>query len=299
MRLLVNVGIGLVLVTGAWAQQPGSSAAPVTIEKVELQAASRPVGGLMARRMRERGEEPKPTPGSRIAGHLAKPQGDGPFPAVVVLPDCIGLTPFVRETLTAQFASWGYVTLVVDSWTSRNAQAGCFLNGQEPPGVDRVADAYGALFHLAGLPFVQRDRVGVLGFATGGVFVLTLSEPQTQSSVVNDQSLGFKAGVVYYAPCAALELIQKPAFPLLILAAREDRRTGVQACEKAARPASADGNPVEVQVYPDVTHGFADPHWGANGEILGFPAAYDPKASEDALARTHEFLDRSMGRGPR
>jgi dienelactone hydrolase len=299
VRFLVGVGIGLVLAIGAWAQTSGSALPPVAVEKVDLQAASRPVGGLMARKMRERGEEPKPTPGDRIDGHLAKPGGDGPFPAVVVLPDCIGLTPFVRETLTAQLASWGYATLVVDSWTSRKAQAGCFLNGQEPPGVDRVADAYGGLFYLASQPFVQRDRVGLLGFATGGVFVLTLAEPQTQSSVVNDQNLGFRAGVVYYAPCAALELIQKPAFPLLILAGRDDRRTGVQTCEKGARPASPEGNPVEVHVYPDVKHGFADPHWGAAGEILGFPAAYDPKAAEDGLARTREFLDNTLGGKPR
>jgi dienelactone hydrolase len=248
----------------------------------------------MARKMRERGEEPKPTPGDRIEGHLAKPGGDGPFPAVVVLPDCIGLTPFIRETLTSHLASWGYVALVIDSWSTRHAQAGCFLNGQEPPGVDRIADAYGGLFYLAGLPFVQRDRVGLLGFATGGVFVLTLAEPQTQSSVVNDKSLGFKAGVVYYAPCAALGLIPKPAFPLLVLAGRDDRRTGVQNCEEVARPASTEVNPVEVQIYPGVTHGFADPYWGATGEILGFPAAYDPKAAEDALARAHAFLDRTL-----
>ena len=87
----------------------------------------------MARKMRERGEEPKPTPGDHINGYLAKPGGDGPFRAILVLPDCIGLTPFVRETLTARLASWGYVALVIDSWTTRNAQAGCFLNGQEPP----------------------------------------------------------------------------------------------------------------------------------------------------------------------
>jgi dienelactone hydrolase len=292
MRFLIGLSVGLVLATAAWAQTPGEPVS-VKVERVELQAASRPIGGLMARKMRERGEEPKPTQGDRIEGHLAKPQGDGPFPAVVVLPDCIGLTPFVRETLTARLASWGYVTLVVDSWTSRHAEAGCLLNGQEPPGVDRIADAYGGLFYLAGLPFVQRDRVSLLGFATGGVFVLTLAEPQTQSSVVNDKNLGFRAGVVYYAPCAALGLIQKPAFPLLILAGRDDQRTRVQTCEEVARPASGDDNPVEVQVYPGVKHGFADPYWGATGEILGFPAAYDAKAAEDALLRAREFLDRT------
>lgn len=293
MRSLIGLSVGLVLATAAWAQTPGN---PVSVkaERVEFEAASRPVGGLMARRMRERGEEPKPTLGGRIEGQLAKPNGDGPFPAVVVLPDCIGLTPFVRETLTGQLAAWGYVTLVVDSWTSRNAQAGCLLNGQEPPSVDRIADAYGGFFYLAGLPFVQRNRVGLLGFATGGVFVLTLAEPQTQSSVVNAENLSFKAGVVYYAPCGSLGLNQKPAFPLLILAGRDDQRTGVQTCEQVARPASGDGNSVEVQVYPGVKHGFADPYWATTHEILGFPAAFDRNTSEDALARAHAFLNRNL-----
>jgi dienelactone hydrolase len=91
----------------------------------------------------------------------------------------------------------------------------------------------------------------------------------------------------------------KAAFPLLILAGRDDQRTGVQTCEDVARPGSAEGNPVEVHVYPGVKHGFADPHWGTTGEILGFPAAYDPGAAEDALARAHEFLDRTVkGKSP-
>src|SRR6478736_4237836 len=107
MRSLFGVALGLVLAMGAGAQTPRSDPAAVQVEKVELQAAARPVGGLMARRMRERGEEPKPTPGGLIEGYLAKPSGDGPFPAVVVLPDCIGVTPFVRETLPARLASWG------------------------------------------------------------------------------------------------------------------------------------------------------------------------------------------------
>lgn len=253
----------------------------------------------MARKMRERGEEPKPTPGDRIEGYLAKPKGDGPFPAVVVLPDCIGLTPFIRQTLTARLASWGYVALVVDSWTTRHAQAGCFLNGQEPPGVDRVADAYGALFYLARMPFVRRDEVGLLGYATGSVFVLTLSEPQSQSSVVNEQNLGFKAGVAYYPECSALGQVQKAAFPLLILVGQDDQRTRAQACKEIARPASEGGTFIGVQVYPGVKHGFADPYWGATGEILGVPATYDANAAEDALSRTHDFLDHfTKGKAP-
>jgi dienelactone hydrolase len=141
--------------------------------------------------------------------------------------------------------------------------------------------------------------VGLLGFATGGVFVLTLAEPQAQSSVVNDENLGFKAGIAYYPECTALGLVQKSAFPLLILVGKDDQRTRAQACEEIARPASGEGNPIEVQVYPGVKHGFADPYWGASGEILGFPAAYDLGAAENALSRAHEFLDRAVkGKSP-
>jgi dienelactone hydrolase len=173
------------------------------------------------------------------------------------------------------------------------------LNGQESPGVDRIADAYGGLFYLSGLPFVQRDRAGLLGFATGGLFVLTLAEPQAQSSVVNVAHLGFRAGIAYYPACAALGLIQKTAFPLLILVGRDDERTRAKACDEVARPASGEGNSVEIQVYPGVKHGFAEPYWGAGGEILGFPAAYDQNASKDALSRTREFIDRNVsGKSP-
>ena len=161
--------------------------------------------------------------------------------------------------------------------------------------MDRIADAYGGLFHLAGLPFVKRDRVGLVGFATGAIFVLTLAEPQSQSSVVNVENLGFRAGVAYYPPCGALGLNQKTAFPLLILMGRDDRRALARACEEVARPASGEGNSVEVQIYPGVKHGFADPHWGTSGEVLGFPAAYEPNAAEDSLSRAREFLNRAVG----
>jgi dienelactone hydrolase len=292
VRLLIGACAGLAFVTVAWAQTPRAIPAPIVLKKVDVQAASRPVGALMARKMRERGEEPRPTAGDRIDGYLAKPDGDGPFPAVVILPDCIGVTPFLCDTLPTRLASLGYVSLVLDSKTSRNAQAGC-QSGREPPGVDRIGDAHGG-FHVAGLPFVQRDRVGLLGFATGSTFVLTLAEPQTRSSVVNPENIEFRTGVAYYPLCAGLGLVEKTTFPLLILVGRDDQRTLARACEEVARPASAGSNSVDVHVYSGVKHGFADPHWGAAGEVVGYPTAYDAAAAEDSLMRVGEFLNRTL-----
>src|SRR4051812_34562006 len=120
LRCLILSCVGLVLGTGAWAQTPGPEPGSGVVKPADFQAASQPVGGLMARTMRERREEPKAAPGDRINFYLAKPDGDGPFPAVVILPACIGVTPFVRDTLTSRLPSWSYVGLVVDSWRSRN-----------------------------------------------------------------------------------------------------------------------------------------------------------------------------------
>jgi dienelactone hydrolase len=49
-----------------------------------------------------------------LTGKLTKPQGDGPFPAVVLMHGCTGIGKH-QEDWAARFASWGYVALQVDS----------------------------------------------------------------------------------------------------------------------------------------------------------------------------------------
>src|SRR5829696_7921767 len=120
-----------------------------TPEKVAFESASRPLGRLHERRARERGEDPKPSPGKRIEAYLTRPQGNGPFPAIVLLPRCQGLRPSIQETMPQRLASWGFVTLAVDSLATRNVQDPC-----ANAAVDHFADAYGGLSYLAYLPFV-------------------------------------------------------------------------------------------------------------------------------------------------
>src|SRR5215210_1385447 len=95
--------------------QPAAPPATGTFmtEKVGLESASRPLGRLQARRARERGEVPKPTPGERIEAYLTKPAGEGPFPAVLLLARCNGFTPSVQEAMPQRLASWGFVTLTI------------------------------------------------------------------------------------------------------------------------------------------------------------------------------------------
>ena len=106
---------------------------------------------------------------------IEKPDGPGPFPAVVILHDCSGLGPrssgaparWARE-LSAQ----GYVILIPDSFTTRGHPDGVCTDASPSRGEvapsRRVRDAYAALAHARALPYVDGRRVGLMGGSHGG-----------------------------------------------------------------------------------------------------------------------------------
>src|SRR5207344_1976414 len=58
--------------------------------------------------------------GSRqLEGYLARPEGDGPFPGIVVIHEIFGLNENMKD-ITRRFADQGYVALGVDLFAGRN-----------------------------------------------------------------------------------------------------------------------------------------------------------------------------------
>jgi dienelactone hydrolase len=76
------------------------------------------LGQVQQRQARERGEMPAKVPDA-IEAYLSKPDGSGPFPAVVYPRGCNGLSTNTRNGMAELITSWGYVSLVVDSFTTR------------------------------------------------------------------------------------------------------------------------------------------------------------------------------------
>src|SRR5262245_22234982 len=58
-------------------------------------------------------------PGDRIEGRLAKPDGAGPFPAVIGLHGCAGMHEATKQRLVDELVGRGYVLLLVDSYATR------------------------------------------------------------------------------------------------------------------------------------------------------------------------------------
>jgi hypothetical protein len=113
---------------------------------------------------------------------LYKPEGAGPFPALVLLHQCGGLRSATGSWQNMAVLDWakeavsrGYVTLVLDSLAPRSVDTVCMgaKNGVNFP--RGVRDAYQGGEHLRKMPFVDSQRVVFAGFSWGAMVGLLSS----------------------------------------------------------------------------------------------------------------------------
>ena len=95
-----------------------------------------------------------------ITAALFKPDGQGPFSAVVIMHDCSGLGPRssgAPERWARELMARRYVVLILDSFTTRGHAGGVCTNPApsraEVSPSRRVGDAYAALAHLRSFLF--------------------------------------------------------------------------------------------------------------------------------------------------
>src|SRR5207253_5684409 len=100
--------------------------------------------------------------GDRIQGDLAKPDGAGPYPAVIGLHGCAGMHDTTKQWLADELVAWGYVVLLVDRYATRGIEHACTSRAFVTL-LNRRSDAYGALVFLAGQTLVDQHRVPAVG----------------------------------------------------------------------------------------------------------------------------------------
>ena len=119
-----------------------------------------------------------------LTGKLTKPQGDGPFPAVILMHGCAGITGDI-DTWADRLANWGYVAIVLDSFGPRGEINICERIMAIPFNV-RSQDAYDAKSYLSGKAFVDRNRMAAIGFSHGGISTLCVASVLSQLRLYND-----------------------------------------------------------------------------------------------------------------
>ncbi len=259
-------------------------------ELVTFDSARYTVGGLQQRLARERGETLAAAPAEKIQAYLSKPGGSGPFPAIIHLHGCGGLSAEARATGAAQFTGWGYVALVVDSFTTRGLKDACLAT----PIVDRAADAWGALSYLSTLPFVDAKRIAVVGYSQGGIAALQVASLHDADSFELPDSLSYKAAVAFYPSCSAAD--DQMTMPTLVLIGELDDWSSAKECGWWLARRQGKGAPVKIVVYPGVFHSFDNPRLADGIRYFGHWLKYDAPTAERATIELRDFLTAQLSR---
>ena len=231
-------------------------------------------------------------PGDRIQGDLAKPDGAGPFPAVIGLHGCAGMHDTTKQRLADELVARGYVVLLVDSYATRHGTDHACTSSAFATFVRRRPDAYGALVFLAGQTFVDPQRVAAVGFSAGAWVTLSVAEPNSFEPFLPPGNLRFRAAAAFNPPCK--QAMARPGIPTLIFIGALDDWTPAADCSNKIASWGNDGPPVELVVYPGAHHGFYYPHLQPGMTLFDHWVEYNGEAADNASHRLHQFLDRHL-----
>ena len=214
-----------------------------------------------------------------MGAYLALPDGDGPFPGIVVIHEIFGLNENIRQ-IAQRFSQEGYVALAVDLF-STGSRVACLLrifHGMllRPLANGIVADLQAAVDFLKRWPEVDPGRVGVIGFCMGGSYALQLAcvaDPLTGSG----QALQ-AASVFYGMNPRPLESV---AHACPIVGSYPERDFTASAARQLEPLLEKHSIPHDIKIYPETRHSF----FNDTGP------GYRPEAAADAWRRTLAFFD--------
>ncbi len=223
----------------------------------------------------------------RLGAYVYRPSGDGPFPAVVILHGCGGVD-WHHKQWAKQVVAWGYIGLVVDSFSARDVRNICEYAWRVTP-IERAADIFGAVRFLETEPYVDAASIGILGFSNGAVAGLQAVQKNILH-VFELEAFPFKAAVLYYPWCNS-SLDQNIAVPTMIHIGDMDDWTQAYRCVELHKWMSRP-QMMQLNVYRGAYHAFDRPK--GKRTYLGHTLAYDPRAAEQALEKTRAFLERHL-----
>ena len=201
--------------------------------------------------------------GFELPAYVARPQGEGPFPAVVVVSEIFGVHAYIQD-VCRRLAHEGYAAIAPAFFVRAGDPAPLSDMAQvqaivAQAGYEQVmGDVSAALDWLNGQIWADSDRLGITGFCWGGKVVWQAVA----------RFAAFKAGVAWYGRLAPAEgasggdpwpvdLAADLKAPVLGLYGEQDRGiplTSVEAMREAlARAGRSDSR---IVVYPGAGHAF-------------------------------------------
>jgi dienelactone hydrolase len=242
--------------------------------------------------------------GVKLKGFVYRPEGKGPFPAIVAMHSCDGLGG-AGSPVAARYADWGdrlaaagFVVLFPDSFASRGLPPQCAVGQRvQRSGRERVGDADVARHWLQAQDDVVADRVSLLGWANGAVAALWTVRPRAAGK---DGKPDFRSAVAFSPGCRRLrDTAWSARAPTLILIGAKDDWAPASACEQMVAGARGRSARSAIVVYPGAYHDFDHPSLPLQARTgVAFAAGNsgpvhvgtDAAARADAIKRVPEWI---------
>jgi carboxymethylenebutenolidase len=225
-----------------------------------------------------------PTPRGEMPAHMAIPEGDGPWPGVVVIHDALGMSTDVRNQAD-WLASEGYLAAAPNLyyWGRRIS---CLISTVRL-GARPLSELDATRRWLADHERCT-GKVGVIGFCMGGDFALMMAPRH-----------GFSAASVNYGGATdALERALPAVCPIVGSYGAKDRWPGMRRVpDRLESMLTTAGVEHDIKVYPDAGHGFLNDHEPAELPVWVkaiaklAAASYHEPSARDARRRILDFFD--------
>ena len=221
------------------------------------------------------------------SGNFFRPPGSGPFPAMLVLHTSVGL--FDHELAYGQWlADQGYVALAPDYFAPVGVTSGTIDMKTFQADVVRE-DLARAIDCLRSLTYVDKARVGAVGFSLGGYLALTLGTRDDVGAVIAyyagacDQSVDITCATRYPMATVAAQM----RAPVLLLHGQADTVVPFAFIRATQDIFQRAGKASELVPYPGVGHAFDFTNRASSPN-------YNPSATANAKARVLAFLQTTL-----
>jgi dienelactone hydrolase len=246
-----------------------------------------------------------PEGATTLHAQLFKPDGDGPFPTVIALHGCGGLTGH-SEPVLPRYRDWaeqllksGRAVLLPDSYGSRGLGPQCRAAERKVRARrERVDDIMAARQWLMQQPWVARDRISLIGWAHGASAVLWAVRPQLLSHGTEPD---FRTAIAFYPDCRiSAGLGWSARVPTLLLIGAKDDVSSPPACRQMIDGARGRSALTRIVVYPGAYHDFDRANLPLHAVATTSDAAVpdrghlgsDPEARADSQKLVAEWLAR-------
>lgn len=212
-----------------------------------------------------------PSNSHTASGYLARPDGDGQYPALIAIQEWWGLVGHIKDVVD-RFAAEGFVTLAPDLY---HGQATTEPNEARKlaMALDReraIAEIAAAAKYLRSLPDVSPKKVGIVGWCMGGGLALSTAAAGNDVDAV----------VCFYGRPLDARDTAKIKAPVLGLYGELDAGIPQSIVQDFEQQLARNGTTHEFHTYAGAGHAFFN----------NDREAYQPEAAEDAWRRTLAWL---------